>query len=47
VFAVVWTTHAGDFWAALHDFEQSAQRRLLEVCRQHDHDANGSAGIHP
>lgn len=33
IFAVVWSTPGGDFWAALHDFEPSDQLRLVGACR--------------
>jgi len=36
VFAIVWETYRGSFWAALHDFEPSAQLRLIEDCRHLD-----------
>ncbi len=36
VFAVVWSTRAGDFWAALHDFTPADQLRLIESCRWSD-----------
>lgn len=39
LFAVVWSTRCGDFWAPLHDFEEAAQRRLVELCRANDPDA--------
>ena len=37
VFAIVWETYRGSFWAALHDFEPAAQLRLIEACRRMDH----------
>lgn len=43
VFAVVWSTWAGDFWAPLHDFMPADQLRLIEACRQLDHDASPRA----
>lgn len=46
VFAVVWSTHSGDFWAPLHDFEPSAQLRLIEQCRWADMEA-GFPGAWP
>lgn len=42
MFAVVWSTWAGDFWAPLHDFMPADQLRLIEACKQLDLDA-GSA----
>jgi len=33
MFSVVWSTHGGDFWAPLHDFEPADQLRLVEACR--------------
>ena len=36
VFAVVWTTRSGDFWALVHDFCAVEQQRLIEDCRQVD-----------
>ena len=36
VFAVVWTTRKGDFWAPLHDFSPTDQLRLIEACRVMD-----------
>ena len=33
VFAVVWSTRRGDFWAPLHDFAPADQLRLIEACR--------------
>jgi hypothetical protein len=32
VFAVVWATRTALFWAALHDFDHEAQRRLIDEC---------------
>ena len=46
VFAVVWSTRSGDFWAALHDFEPADQLRLIESCRWSDRCA-GFAGAWP
>ena len=42
VFAIVWETAGGPYWAALHDFEPSDQLRLFESCRRLDIDAFGS-----
>lgn len=39
VFAVVWSTRAGDFWAPLHDFTAVDQLRLIEACRWQDREA--------
>ena len=36
LFAVVWETWHGTFWAALHDFAPADQLRLVEACRQVD-----------
>jgi hypothetical protein len=33
VFAVVWSTRMGDFWAPLHDFTPADQLRLIDQCR--------------
>jgi len=33
VFAVVWATPRGLWWAALHDFAPADQLRLIEACR--------------
>lgn len=41
VFAIVWATPSGGWWAALHDFEPAAQRRLIEACRLIDQQAGG------
>ena len=41
VFAVVWSTRRGDFWAPVHDFCQADQLRLIEACRLIDTLANG------
>ncbi len=41
MFAVVWTTPSGDWWAPLHDFSPAAQLHLIEECRGLDHIANG------
>jgi len=39
VFAIVWDTPMGSFWAALHDFAPSDQLRLIEACRDLDREA--------
>lgn len=36
VFAVVWSTRRGDFWAAVHDFEPADQLRLIDMVRRLD-----------
>jgi hypothetical protein len=36
VFAVVWSTRGGDFWAALHDFDDASRSRLIDACRWQD-----------
>jgi hypothetical protein len=41
VFAVIWSTRNADYWAPLHDFEPSAQLRLIELCRHLDVDQFG------
>ena len=46
VFCVVWSTYGGEFWAALHDFDQATRLRLLDECRQRDRDA-GFPGAWP
>ena len=33
MFAVVWSTRVGDFWAPLHDFAEPDQLRLIDSCR--------------
>lgn len=43
VFAVVWTTRRGDFWAPVHDFCAADQLRLIDACRRLDRMANGPA----
>jgi hypothetical protein len=43
VFAVVWETRSGTFWAALHDFCPADQLRLIEACRFMDRDIAGGA----
>ena len=35
-FAVVWEASSGTWWAALHDFEASAQLALIASCRWAD-----------
>lgn len=42
MFAVVWSTWAGDFWAPLHDFMPADQLRLIEACAQLDRDLGTS-----
>lgn len=46
VFAVVWSTHKGTFWAPLHDFEPGDQLHLIESCRRLDRIA-GYSGAWP
>ena len=41
VFAVVWETRSGPYWAAVHDFEPSDQLRLIEACRRLDREQSG------
>jgi len=36
VFAVVWSTYDGEFWAPLHDFAPADQLRLIDACRHLD-----------
>jgi hypothetical protein len=42
IFAVVWDGRSGPCWAALHDFSEADQRRLVEACRRLDIEAFGS-----
>lgn len=44
MFAVVWSTWAGTYWAALHDFAPADQLRLIEACR-HLERAAGYQGL--
>lgn len=46
VFAIVWSTRKGDFWAPLHDFAPADQLHLIEQCRWIDHFA-GFPGAWP
>ena len=46
VFAVVWSTRSGDWWAPLHDFTPADQLRLVEACRWLDR-AAGYPGAWP
>jgi hypothetical protein len=39
MFAVVWTTVRGEFWAALHDFAPADQLTLVDMCRRGDREA--------
>lgn len=41
VFAVVWDTGRGSFWAPLHDFAAADQLRLVEDCRRLTLEADG------
>jgi hypothetical protein len=50
VFAVRWSKDSTDYWAALHDFAQADQLRLVECCRSlaprpgfHGASSNGGA----
>lgn len=42
IFAVVWESHGGLFWAAMHDFAPADQLRLIEACRRIDIEASGA-----
>ena len=46
MFAVVWSTTRGEFWAALHDFAAVDQLTLVDMCRRIDRDA-GYPGAWP
>lgn len=46
MFAVVWSTWGGEFWAPLHDFAPADQLRLIEACRHVD-DHAGYPGAWP
>jgi hypothetical protein len=46
MFAVVWSTRGGEFWAPLHDFALADQLRLIEACRHVD-DHAGYPGAWP
>lgn len=46
VFAVIWSTRVGEYWAPLHDFEPADQLRLIESCRWADRHA-GYPGAWP
>lgn len=46
VFAVVWHSRSGAFWAPLHDFEPAAQLQLIAECRWIDQQA-GFPGAWP
>lgn len=41
MFAVAWSTCAGEFWAPLHDFAPADQLRLIEMCRRLDDEQFG------
>jgi hypothetical protein len=41
VWAVVWDTFSGSFWAPLTDFAQVDQLRLIEACRRIDQEQFG------
>lgn len=44
VFAVTWASRTMNCWAALHDFSQDAQLRLIEECSWLDRAAGGHHG---
>lgn len=46
VFAVVWSTPQGKYWAPLHDFHLVDQLSLIDDCRKLDKDA-GYPGAWP
>ncbi len=46
LFAIVWSTRGGSFWAPLHDFELAAQQQLIAACRHEDQRA-GYPGAWP
>lgn len=37
--AICWG-HTQQYWAPLHDFDQTAQATLIRLCREHDRDVN-------
>lgn len=39
MFAVVWSTGSGDYWAPLHSFDRSTQDDLIDECQAADRDA--------
>ena len=41
VWAVVWETYCGTFWAALHDFAPADQLHLIAACRRLDSEQFG------
>jgi hypothetical protein len=41
VFAVVWSTPSGAWWAPLHDFEPAAQLHFIAACAELDQEADG------
>lgn len=43
VWAVIWETRKGSFWAALHDFHAADLLRLIEACRRIDIEQHGAA----
>ena len=36
MFSIVWSTPAGECWAALHDLAPADQQRVLDACRCYD-----------
>lgn len=46
MFAVVWSTCSGHWWAPLHDFAPADQLRLVDACRHLDRNA-GFEGAWP
>lgn len=46
MFAVVWSTGHGDYWAPLHDFDPATREELISECAQGDREA-GYPGSHP
>ena len=44
MFAVVWATRLGEFWAPLHDFTPADQLRLIDACRWLDRAAGYAGG---
>ena len=46
LFAVVWTSRSGTWWAPLHDFALPDQMQLIDMCRAEDHRA-GYPGAWP
>jgi len=46
MFAVVWSTGGGDFWAPLHSFDRQTRDDLIDECLAADRDA-GYPGAWP